>query len=354
MIDSEEQKPAVESPYTPTPDLVYRGEREPSATTVRIFDFSTGGLQEVEAERAEDIFPYLNTAALTWIDWVGLRDIDRLRLLCERMGVHPLHIEDLIHTDQRSKIEDAEEYTLIFTRRIFRSGAKGRCTSNQLALILTPTTLVSIREQDLGLFAPVQARLRLSKGRIRSMGCDYLAYALLDTLIDSYFTVLNELEEEIEGVQEAVLEAPHPRLMAELHGLRSDLLVARKTMSPLREVIGSLARTDRIQPETAPFLRDAYEHTVKVVDTLEFARDLLNATMESYMSSTSNRMNETIRLLTVISLIFMPLTFIAGIYGMNFEHMPELRWRYGYLATWTVMIATTAGMVAVFRRKRWI
>lgn len=353
MIE-ERNHPVGGTPYTPSPDLKYQGDREPVATTVRVFDFSTGDLREEVVGTFDGIIPYLNTPELTWIDWVGLQDIGLLSALCARLGVHPLHVEDLIHTDQRPKVEESEGYTLIFTRRLYRPAEGGRYASTQLAFILTPTTLVSIREQDHGLFAPVQSRLRLSKGRIRSMGCDYLAYSLIDTLIDSYFAVLDALEEDIEDVQDAVLVAPQTEHRVRLHAIRSDWLVARKGMGPLREVIGALGHSDLIQPITAPFLRDAYEHTVKMEDSLEFTRDLLNAALESYMTSTSNRLNETIRLLTVISLVFMPLTFIVGVYGMNFQHMPELRWRYGYAAIWGVMGVVAVAMVAMFRRKRWI
>lgn len=344
----------VDVPYTPPPELVYRGEREPSPTRVRVFDFSIGDLQEVEARSIQDIQPFLNTPALTWIDWVGLQDIALLSAVCAKLGVHPLHVEDLVHTDQRPKVEENDDYSLIFLRRAYRPSPDDNLCSDQIALILTETTLVSVREQDLGLFDPVRARLRLSKGRIRSMGCDYLAYSLLDTVIDSHFATLDALEEAIEDVQDAVLASPDPALMARLHAIRSDLLVARKSMWPLREVLASLGRSSFISAEAAPFVRDAYEHTVKVADTLEFARDLLNAAMESYMTTSSNRLNETMRLLTVISLVFMPLTFIVGVYGMNFRHMPELDWRYGYAAAWLVMVAVSVAMVAYFRRKHWL
>lgn len=345
---------AAIAPYTPPPELVYRGDREPLESRVRVYDFSTGELTEAEVRTIGDVVPFLNTPALTWVDWVGLKDISLLSALCSKLGIHPLHVEDLVHTDQRPKVEECDEYALMFVRRLYRPAADERLCSDQVALILTATTLVSVREHDLGLFAPVEARLRLSKGRIRSMGCDYLAYSLLDAVIDSYFDVLDAQEEEVEGVQDAVLSRPEPALMARLHAIRSDLLVARKGMWPLREVVSALSRSTFITPEAAPFLRDAYEHTVKVADTLEFARDLLNATMESYMTATSNRLNETMRLLTVISLVFMPLTFIVGVYGMNFKHMPELAWRYGYPAVWGVMLLVTVAMIVFFRRRRWL
>jgi magnesium transporter len=348
------QSATTDVPYTPPPDLVYRGEREASPSRVRVYDFSVGELREVEAKTIDDIVPFLNTPALTWIDWVGLQDIALLNAVCGKLSVHPLHVEDLVHTDQRPKVEECEEYLLVFVRRPYRPSPNERLSSDQIALILTDTTLVSVREQDLGLFSPVQSRLRLSKGRIRSMGCDYLAYSLLDAVTDCYFAVLDAQEGEIEEVQDAVLASPEPSLMARLHAIRSDLLVARKSMWPLREVVAAVGRSSLITPEAAPFLRDAYEHTLKIADTLEFARDMLNATMESYMTAASNRMNETIRLLTVISLVFMPLTFIVGVYGMNFRHMPELSWRYGYAATWVVMISVAVAMIVHFRRKKWM
>lgn len=342
-------------PYAPPPELVYIGEREPSPTVVRVFDFTTGDLVETQCQTSPEINRFLGNEALTWIDWVGLKNICLLSELGERMGIHPLHVEDLVHLDQHPKVEDTDNYTIVFLRRLYRPGKNEELQSDQVSFIITPDELLTVREAETGLFEPVRARLRNSRGRIRNMGSDYLAYSLLDAIIDGYFDILADLEEQIEEVQDDILtKPPDNSIMPRLHKIRSDLLTARKSLWPLREAVLALERSPSIGRETEPFMRNAYDHTIKLADSLDFTRDLLNAALESYMTVMNNRMNETMRLLTVISVIFMPLTFIAGVYGMNFEYLPEVKWRFGYAWFWGVIIAITGLLIYLFRRRKWL
>jgi len=341
-------------PYAPPPELVYVGEREAVETQIRVIDFSNGTLVEETCHTLPDIQRYLGTDSLTWVDWVGLKNVPLLSTLCETLGVHPLHVEDLVHMDQHPKVEDSDDYTLVFLRRLYRPAKNEELQSDQISFIITKDELITIRETEHGLFDPVRARLRNSRGRIRNMGSDYLAYSLLDTIIDGYFLILADLEDQIEDVQDEILSKPEPELISRLHSIRSDLLIARKSLWPLREAVLALERSPSISSETEPFMRNAYDHTIKLADSLDFTRDLLNAALESYMTAMSNRMNETMRLLTVISLIFMPLTFLAGVYGMNFKHMPELEWRFGYVGLWCVMLLIAATMIYIFRRIKWL
>ena len=343
-----------EIPYAPPPDLVYIGEHEAQDTHVRVIDFSTGTLKDQECQTLPELKKFLGLDALTWFDWVGLRNVPLLAGLAGAIGVHPLHIEDLVHMDQHPKVEDSDDYTLVFLRRLYRPAKNEELQSDQISFIITRSELVTIRESEQGLFDPVRARLRNSRGRIRNMGSDYLAYSLLDTIIDGYFLILADLEDQIEDVQDEILARPDPELINKLHNIRSDLLVARKSLWPLREAVLALERSPAIGIETEPFMRNAYDHTIKLADSLDFTRDLLNAALESYMTAMTNRTNETMRLLTVISLIFMPLTFLAGVYGMNFKYMPELSWHYGYAFSWGLMIAIAAGMVYIFHKKGWL
>lgn len=336
------------------PEMVYQGDHGAFSTVVRLFDFSTGNLTEVVAKTLEDLLPFLHSSSPTWIDWVGLKDVALLSALCQEIGVHPLHVEDLLHTNQRSKVNENEDYLLLFVRRLFQPEGDERLDSDQIAFLMMDNLLLTVRERDLGLFAPVQVRLRSSKGRFLSMGVDYLTYSLLDALIDSYFEIMELQEEAIDEVQDLALSVPDSRLLAKLHKIRGDLIITRRCIWPMREAVNALSHSELITPEVLPFLRDAQEHMLNVVDTLEFARDLLNATTESYLSSSNQRMNETIRVLTVISLIFMPLSFITGVYGMNFTNMPGLSWRYGYVGSLIVMVGIALGMILYFRRKRWM
>ena len=359
MKKQKEEKPVLpvadaDTPYTPSPDLVYVGEQEASDTVVRVFDFSTGDLVEKQVDDLSTLAGYLGAEELTWVDWVGLKNVGMLSGLCERLEIHPLHVEDLLHMDQHPKVEDTEHYTLVFLRRLHRPAPNEELQSDQISFVITNSELVTIRESDHGVFNSVQARLRNSRGKIRNMGADYLAYSLLDTIIDGYFGILTTLEDQIEDLQDEILEKPEPELMIKMHNIRSDLLIARRSLWPLREAVLALERSPAITRETEPFMRDAYDHTVKLADSLDFTRDLLNAAMESYMTAMNNRMNETMRLLTSISLIFMPLTFLAGVYGMNFKHMPELGWKYGYLVCWVVMVVIAIVMVCFFRRRKWL
>jgi magnesium transporter len=349
--------PVVENdlPYTPPPDLVYIGERDPSPTIVRVSDFTTGDLVETHCQSSSEISRFFGKETLTWIDWVGLKDICFLSELSEKIGIHPLHVEDLVHMDQHPRVEDADNYTIVFLRRLYRPSKNEELESDQISFIITPDELLTIRETETGLFEPVRARLRNSRGRIRNMGADYLAYSLLDTIIDGYFDILEDLEEQIEEVQDEIFTGPPSNaIMPRLHKIRNDLLTARKSLWPLREVVLALERSPAITRETEPFMRNAYDHTIKLADALDFTRDLLNAALESYMTTMNNRMNETMRLLTVISVIFMPLNFLAGVYGTNFVHMPEIKWRFGYLWFWGIMILIASILIYAFRKRKWL
>jgi magnesium transporter len=201
----------------------------------------------------------------------------------------------------------------------------------------------------------IRDRIRAGKGRIRKMGCDYLAYSLMDAIIDNYFVVLEDLGEKSEALQEAVMVRAEPETLSEIHGLRRELIFMRKNLWPLREVVSALEKTENklIHRGLAPYLRDVYEHTIQVIDSVESLRDVLSGALDVYVTMVSNRTNDVMKVLTVIATIFIPLTFVAGIYGMNFEHMPELKWRFGYAGVWAVMILIAAGMMVQFKRRKW-
>jgi magnesium transporter len=228
--------------------------------------------------------------------------------------------------------------------------------AEQISLILGSTFLISFQEQDGDVFDAVRERIRKAKGRIRKAGCDYLAYTLMDALVDNYFVVLEYFGEQMELLEEDLVGNPTPEILESLHNMKQEMVFLRKRIWPLREVVGALARgeTELVRESTVVYLRDVYDHTIQVIDTIESYRDVLAGMLDIYLSTVSNKMNEVMKVLTIIATIFIPLTFLAGIYGMNFKFMPELEWRWGYFAAWGVMICTFILLLFYFRKKNWI
>ncbi|MFH1609055.1 MAG: magnesium/cobalt transporter CorA [Candidatus Bipolaricaulota bacterium] len=293
--------------------------------------------------------------AVTWVNVDGLHQVEVIEALGRCFGIHPLVLEDVLHTGQRPKFEDYGEYVFLVLRMLYRRGDGGPLEDEQVSLVIGPNWVLSFQEREGDVFDPVRERIRSGKGRIRTQGADYLAYSLLDAVVDHYFTVLEGLGDEVEELGERILTRPDPHVLSGLHSLKQTLLFTRKAVWPLREVLSRLQRGESplFGRETQLYMRDAYDHTIQVMDTVETFRDMIAGMLEVYLSSVSNRMNEIMKVLTVIATIFMPLTFIAGVYGMNFLNMPELRWRYGYFAALGVMFVVAVGMLVYFRRKKW-
>jgi magnesium transporter len=228
--------------------------------------------------------------------------------------------------------------------------------TDQLSLVFGKNFVVSFQEKPGDMFDPVRERLRQGKGRLRKMGADYLAYALLDAVVDHYFVVLENLGERVEALEEELVVDPSQETLHKIHALKREMIFLRKSVWPLREVVAKLERAESelIKDSTEIFFRDVYDHTIQVIDNIETFREILAGMLETYLSSVSNRMNQVMKVLTIIATIFIPLTFLAGVYGMNFEHMPELKWRFGYFLVWGVMIALGVGMAVAFRRRKWL
>jgi magnesium transporter len=286
----------------------------------------------------------------------GVHDVEIIRHLGERFALHPLVLEDIVNTGQRPKIEDYDDYLFIVLRMLRPTGG-GEFTSEQLSMILGPSYLFTFQEGLQGdVFDMVRERLRNNKGKGRAMGADYLAYALIDAIVDSYFSVLEDLGERIVNLEEELTLAPDTTTLHEINNIKKEIIFLRKAVWPLREAVSFLERGDShlLSPATRLYFRDVYDHTVQVIDTVETYRDLLSGMLDLYLSSISNRTNEIMKFLTVIGTIFMPLTFLVGVYGMNFKHMPELEWHNGYFMLWGLMIGLSIAMIIYFRRKRWL
>lgn len=340
----------------PPGSLIHIGERKTERTRIAIIDYDEKNFEQKKAKTVEECFPFKDKATVTWINVDGVHDSDIIGKMGEHFGVHPLILEDIMNTAQRPKMEDMGDYIFIVVRMISFEAKKKGVLSEQVSLIVGSNFVISFQEGEGDVFDPIRERIRSDKGRLRKMGPDYLAYALIDAIVDNYFLVLEKLGEQVEFLEEELVIDPGRKTIEVLHTLKREMIYLRKSVWPLREVISGVARSGSplIKESTGIFLRDVYDHTIQVIDTIETYRDMLSGMLDIYLSSVSNRMNEIMKVLTIIATIFIPLTFIAGLYGMNFQYMPELRWRWGYFATLAWMAVVGVFMLIYFRRKKWL
>jgi len=334
---------------------------------INVIAYGSGEEMEIHVSTAEEAKSIVGRRPVTWINVEGLGDAKTIEQFGEFFGLHRLALEDTVNVHQRAKVETYGEIVFIVLRMVFCGEENGgRCGSEQVSLFVGPNWLISFQEGRPGdCFDRVRNRLREGSGKMRSLGSDYLAYALIDAVIDNYYPVLEVYATRLDDLEELVLDPAVSRtVMDQLHEVKADLLVLRRTLWPLRDAIALLAREDnvRISENTRLFIRDCYDHIVQLVELIETYRELTADLRDLYMSSISNRINETMRVLTIFSTFFIPLTFIVGIYGMNFDshngemplNMPELHWYWGYPMVWLVMIITAASMLTYFYKRGWI
>lgn len=336
--------------------LVHVGEKRVDKVGIRVIDYDEQNIEERELETVDDCFPYKDKPTVTWINIDGLHEVDVVEKIGKNFELHPLVLEDIVHTEQRPKMDDFENYIFIITKMLSYDEEQHQLIAEQFSLILGPNYVITFQERVGDVFEPVRDRLRKGKGRIRKRPPDYLAYALIDAIVDNYFVVLEKMGEQVESLEEELVTNPTPETLQTIHHLKRELIFLRKSVWPLRELIGGLERGESsiIDEKTTVYLRDVYDHTIQVIDTVETLRDMVSGMLDIYLSSLSNRMNEVMKVLTIIATLFIPMTFIAGIYGMNFELMPELKWRWGYPLVWVVIVAIAVVMLFYFRRKKWL
>ncbi len=340
----------------PPGTLVYIGDKKVENVRVTYLDYDEGSFQEKQASGIDECFPLRDTKTVSWINVDGIHEVDVIESIGRHFGLHPLILEDVLNTTQRPKFEDYESH--IFTvLKMLRCVENGQLVqSEQVSIILGRNFVISFQENIGDVFEPVRERIRKAKGRIRKMGPDYLAYSLLDAVVDGYFSVLETMGEKIESLEEELVGEPNERILRQIHLLKREMISLRKSTWPLRELISNMQRSDSelVAESTEIYLRDVYDHTIQVIDTVESYRDIVASMLDLYLSSVSNRMNAVMKVLTIIATIFIPLTFVAGVYGMNFKYMPELEWRWGYPAVLLVMLAIAAGMIVYFKKKKWL
>lgn len=332
-------------------------ERMPTRGVCVDYSKEPGGwIEEKAFEGAPTADQPVPEGAFRWIDLVGLGDPEGLRAMGERLGLHPLTIDDLFNGLHRPKYEETEAAAFVLLKMIRIDDSTGRAVMEQVGILVFEDLLLTVQEIPGDVFEPVRARLREGRARIRQLGPSYLAYALIDAVVENYYAVLERLGEDLEQLQDGILSGPDNRQVMKLQALREEVLAVRRAVWPVRELAAALQRADSpfIRPETAPFYRDVYDHAIHAMDALDSLRDLLGMALDLHNAGMNNRLNEVIKTLTLISTIFLPLSFLAGIYGMNFEHMPELPWRYSYLAWWVFALCVVALMLGYFRRRGWI
>ncbi|HUT53613.1 MAG TPA: magnesium/cobalt transporter CorA [bacterium] len=341
----------------PPGTLVHIGDKRTEKVKITVMDYDENRFEEKVAAAVEDCQVYKDRKSTTWINIDGIHQVEVMEKLGKVFGLHPLVMEDIVNTDQRPKAEDYGDYLYIVARELSYNDQTGEIGNEQMSLILGRNFVLSFQETEGDMFDPIRDRIRNNKGKVRKSGADYLAYTLMDAIVDSYFSILEKLGERIESLEDQLVTEPTPATLRAIHNMKRDNIGLRRSVWPLREVITSLYRdeSELINDTTRLFLRDVYDHTIQVIDTIETYRDLLAGMLDIYLSSQSNRMNEVMKLLTIIATIFIPLTFIAGVYGMNFKNMPEIEsWNYGYAFTWAIMIAAAISMLIYFRRKKWL
>lgn len=338
----------------PPGTLVHIGERKAEKVTITTFHYSRTGCEEQQLEQSDRLMAPVDESVL-WINVGGVHKVEVVEAIGKQFSLHPLLLEDVANTDQRPKLDDYEAYVFLVMKMLSLTDRQ-EIAVEQVSLVLGRNYVLSFQENGTDVFQPVRERLRGGKGRLRQSGADYLLYALVDAIVDQYFAVLEMLGEKIEALQQTVVADPQPETLKDIHALKRQLLFLRRAVWPLRDVMNNLSRSDCpfLQQPTKVFFRDVYDHVVQIVDTIETLREMVSACLDIYLSSVSYRLNAVMRVLTVITTIFMPLSFIASIYGMNFEHMPELRSEWGYPVVLVVMLAVGITMLVLFKNKRWL
>lgn len=335
--------------------LIHIGKAYAEKSKITIIRYDENYFEEKEASSAADLRGEKDGPGKVWINIDGLQDVALLENIGNLFRLHPLILEDILNTDQRPKIEDLSEYLYIVLRK-FQNHESDAMHSEQISIVLGKNFILSFQEKESALFEPVRERLRSDKGKIRKAGSDYLVHALIDNVVDDYFFLLEDIEERIEKLEDDLVKQTTPAKLQSIHNLKRELIFFRKSLWPLRETISSLQRSDSplIDEPNAVYFKDIFDHIIAIIDTVDTFRDMLSGMMDVYLSATSMKLNEVMKVLTIIATIFMPLTFLAGVYGMNFKYMPELEWPWGYFGVWAVMLTIAVLMLKFFRKKKWI
>ncbi len=340
----------------PPGTLIHIGERQIEQVRLTVINYDSHSVEERRPGTLDEALALCTGDRVTWLNIDGIHDVELIGRLGRHFDIHPLTQEDILNTTHRPKFEEFDHYAYIVLKMLRYDAASARVLTEQISLILTDRVLISLQETPGDVFEPVRTRLQKGRGRIRNAGTDYLTYVLIDAIVDHYFSILEQTGIQIEAIEDQTQSNPTSAVLQRIHAMKREILYLRKEIWPLREVVGAMAKEEPelIKNETMIFLRDVHDHTIQIIETIESQRDLLAGLLDMYMTGISNRMNEIMKVLTIIATMFIPLTFIAGVYGMNFKYMPELEWPWGYGLVWGVMIAMVVVMIIYFKKKKWL
>ena len=340
----------------PPGQAVYTGVRKDIPFKLSAFVYSVDEFTELEEIQIADIPELQNKQQFLWLNVEGIHHVEQVKEICDLFEIHPLTLEDILSVEQRPKMEDTEKYIYSAVRMLQFNSKTRKTISEQVSMVLLDNILITFQERSGDTFEAVRNRLRIGKGRIRKEGSDYLFYALLDTIVDHYFIVLEKVGDVLEDIEERILRAGQKRDFEMLYELKREMIHVRRSVWPLREVISRLERDELklIKKSTKIFIRDVYDHTIQAIDSVETYRDFISSLGDLYQSVISNKMNQVMKTLTIISVIFIPLTFIAGLYGINFENVPEFKWEYGYAYFWALLVGVATITLFIFKRKNWL
>ena len=335
--------------------LIYTGKKADKSFHVECFDYNSNTLEESIIYNLENIAHHKNTATITWININGLKHIDKIENIGQIYELHPLVLEDIVNIKQRPKIDEYPHYLFIVLKMLYYENTN--LVSEQVSFILGENYVLTFQEAEGDVFNPIRDRLRQNKGRIRTLKSDYLLYSLIDAVVDNYYTTIEVLSDTIEDLETRLFNGSNiQNINTEIQKLKREVLKVRRAIFPLREIINRLEKGENklIYNSTLTYFRDIYDHLIQVTESIEIYREMVWSLMDMYMSTMSHKMNEVMKVLTIIATIFIPLTFIAGVYGMNFKYMPELQYRYGYFILWGLMVFLFFGLLYYFKRKKWL
>ncbi|CAA0078611.1 Cobalt/magnesium transport protein CorA [Halioglobus japonicus] len=335
--------------------LIHVGSVHQADSHITLVDYDHANYEKRLVSSLEEVLPYRDKQSLTWVIVEGLADASIVESIGQHFNIHPLVLEDILNTHQRPKFEEHDDYLFVVLKCLLPEEGEFSIVKEQVSLVIFKDIVFTFKEKADSLLDPVMKRLENGRGRIRRMGTDYLMYAVLDAIIDLNFDIMDQLEETLITVEDEIFTLPTPELLEKIHGIKLEVIRMRRFISPVRDLTAGLLRSESelIDPNTRIYLRDVHDHVLRIIESIETHRDILSSLLEIYLSSISSRLNEVMKVLTVFSSIFIPLTFITGIYGMNFEWMPELSWHWAYPAVWLVFITTSCTLFLYFKRRGW-
>jgi len=340
----------------PPGSLVHVGEVHAHEHKITVVNYNKTSVKKHTVKSIEELLPYKTTDTITWVIVDGLKDVSIIDAIGHYFDIHPLVLEDILNTHQRPKFDEFNDYLYIVVKAISLKNEQFNVEYEQISILILNNFVFTFMEKPAELFNPILNRLDNDKSQIRTLGADYLAYVIMDAIVDEYFTLQDAFDDLIESIEDNLLSDPSSQTLETIQKIKRELIFLRRSVSPLRELLAAIQRSESplLNEKTRRYFGDIYDHAIRIIEALESYRDLIAGMLDIYLSSVSNKMNETMKVLTVFASIFIPLTFIAGVYGMNFEYMPELKWRWSYPALWIFFIGVSVFLLRFFKKKKWL